>query len=225
MEGQSAVPAPSDAHFPPERMAALSDGVFAIVLTLLVLELRLPEVDESILTLMADDWRVFAAWLISFVLLGRFWLVHHAVTATLRRCSTTTLTLNLAVLATVSLVPFSSDVIGTERISEPWSTVVFAINVGLLSLSIGLLGRHAVREPHLRHPDRSVAALGLYQLHHLYVLPLAAAGAAALAFVVPVAAVGVLFAEFLLFVAGGLGRWAERDLAATRNTAHRGGTA
>ena len=227
MEGKSAdaVAAPSDAHFPPERLGALSDGVFAIVLTLLVLELRLPEVDESILTLMADDWRVFAAWLISFILLGRFWLAHHAVTATLRRCSTTTLTLNLLVLGTVSLVPFSSDVLGTERVSEPWSTVVFAINVGLLSLSVGLLGRHALLEPHLRDPDRSVAALGRYQLHHLYVLPLVAGGAAALAFVAPFAAVAVLLSEFLLFVAGALGRWAERGLAATRNTAHQGGTA
>src|SRR3954469_15648752 len=126
MDGESA---PTDAgsgevQFATERMGALTDGVFAIVLTLLVLELRLPERDESILVLMRDDWRVFVAWLISFVLLARFWLVHHAVTAGLQKCHMKTLALNFVVLSTVSLVPFSADIIGIERIAEPWSTVV-----------------------------------------------------------------------------------------------------
>ena len=53
---------PTHRHFPIERMNALTDGVFAIVLTLLVLELKLPEKDESVLTLIANDWHVFLAW-------------------------------------------------------------------------------------------------------------------------------------------------------------------
>lgn len=189
----------------PERMSALTDGVFAIVLTLLVLELRLPEQDESILALMVDDWRVFVAWLISFVLLARFWLVHHAVTAGLRQCHTMTLALNFAVLGAVSLIPFSADVIGTERVAEPWSTVVFAVNVGLVSLTIGLLARHT-SQPHLRDPDRTVAALGRYQLHHLYVLPLVALAASLLAFVHPFLAVGILLAEFVFYASNGFRR-------------------
>src|SRR5687767_4786574 len=105
MDGESrqAASSPADGQFTPERMSALSDGVFAIVLTLLVLELRLPERDESILALLRDDWRVFVAWLISFVLLARFWLVHNAITAGLRTCHTRTLALNFAVLSAVSL--------------------------------------------------------------------------------------------------------------------------
>lgn len=198
-------------RFTPERVSALTDGVFAIVLTLLVLELRLPERDESILALMLDDWRVFVAWLISFVVLARFWLVHHAVTAGLRQCHTTTVALNFAVLGAVSLVPFSADILGTERISEPWSTVVFAVNVGLLSLTVGLLARHITRRPHLRDPDRSVTALSRYQLHHLFVLPAVALVSSLLAFVHPVPAVGLLLAEFLFFASSGY-------LAAFKNT-------
>lgn len=203
----------AEVQFTPERMGALTDGVFAIVLTLLVLELRLPERDESILLLMREDWRVFLAWLISFLLLARFWLVHHAVTAPLKRCRTATLTLNFAVLAVVSLVPFSADVVGTERVREPWSTVVFAVNVGLMSLTVGLLGRHTLGEPHLRDPGRSMAALSRYQLHHLYVLPLSAMGAAALAFVAPLGALAVLVGEFLIFTIGGLARRRREELA------------
>jgi uncharacterized membrane protein len=190
---------PAHGHFTPERMNALTEGVFAIVLTLLVLELKLPEADQSVLVLMRDDARVFVAWLISFILLARFWLVHQAITASLRQCRTGTLTWNLAVLGAVSLVPFSADVIGTQRIAEPWSTVVFATNVGLLSLSVGLMAGHVLREPHLQHPDRSTAALSRYRSSHLYVLPAAALAAALLAFVHPYLAAGVLVAEFLVF--------------------------
>jgi len=205
MDGESrrAASSPVEGQFTPERMAALTDGVFAIVLTLLVLELRLPEQDESILALMVDDWRVFIAWLISFVLLARFWMVHHAITAGLVQCHTMTLALNFAVLGAVCLVPFSADILGTERVSEPWSTVVFAVNVGLVSLALGLLARHTEREPHLRDPDRSAPTLGRYQLHHLYVLPLVALASSLLAFVHPVMAVGILMAEFLFFVVRG----------------------
>lgn len=197
---------PVEATFSSERMSALTDGVFAIVLTLLVLELRLPERDESVLLLMRDDWRVFVSWLISFVLLARFWLVHHAISAGLRRCRSLTLALNFAVLGAVSLVPFSADVVGTERVEEPWSTVVFAVNIALLSLTVGLLARHLDREPHLRDPGRSVGGLGSYQLHHLYVLPAVALAASALAFTHPLLALGALIAEFVFFVIRGVRR-------------------
>lgn len=219
MEGDSArVTRWSDGRFTPERMNAVTDGVFAIVLTLLVLELRLPEQDESVLVLLREDWRVFVAWLISFVLLARFWLVHHALTAGLSSCGSTTLALNFTVLGAVSLVPFSADVLGTERVAEPWSTVVFAVNVGLLSLAVGLLARRAAHEPHHSDPDRSVEALSSYQVHHLYVLPLVTLGAALLAFAHPVLAVGLLVAEFAYFAGGRRARRnhpSPRDLATT----------
>jgi len=200
--GRSASPS-ADAQFTPERMNALSDGVFAIVLTLLVLELRLPETDESILVLLQDDWRVFAAWLISFLMLARFWLAHHAITAGLRQCHTMTLALNFAVLGSVTLVPFSADVLGVERISEPWSTVVFAVNIGLVSLSLGLLAWHTARKPHLRDPGRPVTALVHSQRHHLYVLPLIALASSLLAFAHPAMAIGILMVEFLFIAWGG----------------------
>jgi uncharacterized membrane protein len=202
---QDSTPPPvADGHYGPERMSALTDGVFAIVLTLLVLELRLPERDESVLVLMRDDWRVFVSWLISFVLLARFWLVHHAVTAGVRQCHTTTLALNFSVLGAVSLVPFSADVVGTERIAEPWSTVVFAANVALLSLAVGLLARHLAHESHLHDPDWPLNALGRYQLHHLYVLPAVALASSALAFAHPLLAVTALVAEFVYFASSGV---------------------
>lgn len=224
MEGESRRGAgPSgDRRFAPERMNAVTDGVFAIVLTLLVLELRLPEQDESVLVLLREDWRVFVAWLISFVLLARFWLVHHGLTAGLRTCGSTTLGLNFGVLGAVSLVPFSADILGTERIAEPWSTVVFAANVGLVSLAIGLLARRVAHEPHLDDLDPSVTALGGYQQHHLYVLPLVTLAAALLAFAHPVLAVGLLAAEFVYFAVGRRVRRHHRSPGVLATTSSRG---
>jgi len=190
---------PARGHFKPERMNALTDGVFAIVLTLLVLELKLPEQDESILVLLRDDRHVFLAWLISFLALARFWLVHHSVTAGMRQCHAMTLNLNFAVIGAVSLVPFSADIIGTERLAEPWSTVVFAANIGLLSLTVGLMARHVTREPHLLHPGHPVTVLGRHRAHHLYLLPAITLAAALLAFAHPYLAVGLLAAEFVVF--------------------------
>jgi uncharacterized membrane protein len=190
---------PAHGHFKTERMNALTDGVFAIVLTLLVLELKLPKQDESILVLLRDDWHVFLAWLISFLAIARFWLVHHSVTARMRQCHTVTLSLNFAVLGAVSLLPFSADIIGTERLSEPWSTVVFAANIGLLSLTVGLMARHAAREPHLLHPGHPATVLRRHRTHHLYLLPMITLAAALLAFVHPYLAVGLLTAEFMVF--------------------------
>jgi uncharacterized membrane protein len=190
---------PTHRHFTIERMNALTDGVFAIVLTLLVLELKLPEKDESVLALIADDWHVFLAWLISFVAIARFWLVHHSVTSGMLRCHTVTLALNFAVLGAVSLVPFSADIIGTERVVEPWSTVIFAANIALLSITVGLMAWHAAREPHLLDPERPSDVLGLHRSHHLYLLPAIATAAAALAFVAPYVSIVILTAEFVTF--------------------------
>ncbi|MGB5952630.1 MAG: TMEM175 family protein, partial [Ornithinimicrobium sp.] len=75
-----------------ERLNALTDGVFAIALTLLVLELKLPNAGEgtAFLEALRQDWHVFFAWLISFVAIARFWIVHHSVVAQLERCHTGT---------------------------------------------------------------------------------------------------------------------------------------
>jgi len=115
--------------------------------------------------------------------------------------------LNLAVLGAVSLVPFSTDVIGTERIVEPWSTVVFATNVGLLSLSVGLMAGHVLRESHPLHPGGPTTALVRHRRRNLYVLPTATVAAMALAFVHPYLAAGVLLAEFFTFA------WSEYRVA------------
>jgi hypothetical protein len=63
--------------YAPERLGALTDGVFAIALTLLVLDLKLPDpppVDLTVGEILRADWHPFVGWIISFVVLARLWL-------------------------------------------------------------------------------------------------------------------------------------------------------
>lgn len=196
------------ATFGTERLNAVTDGVFAIILTLLVLELKLGDLaeDDDVLGALADNRHEFVAWLISFLVIARFWMVHHAVTATLRRVHSGTIALTFSLLCAVSLMPFTADTLGSSRVSEPWSTVLFAANVALVSVALGMLARHAAAEPDLGRPDPPQTLLSRVRRHHLVVLPLVALVAAALAFTHPYLSIGLLLAESVVVAWGALRR-------------------
>ena len=78
----------SNTTFGTERLGALSDGVFAIVLTLLVLDLKLPELppgyaEPGMIKALEERIPNLIAWIISFVLVARIWIVHHSIVANL----------------------------------------------------------------------------------------------------------------------------------------------
>jgi uncharacterized membrane protein len=188
-----------------ERLNALSDGLFAIVLTLLVLDLKLPEVHNpgDILADLADNYHDFLAWLISFIVIARFWIIHQGITARMSHCHVGTVALNFLLLAFVTLMPFTASLIGTYKVTEPWSTVFFAMNMGAASIGLGLLARHVAREPSLLSADTEEGDLDWHRRQHLYVLPAVAAAAMALAFVAAYLAVAVILAEFGVAVRAG----------------------
>jgi uncharacterized membrane protein len=191
-----------------ERLNALSDGLFAIVLTLLVLELKLPDatVSGSILDDLSDNYHSFIAWVISFLVIARFWVVHHGITARMSRCHIGTLVLNLAFLGVVSLMPFTASLIGSYEVREPWSTVSFALNLAAGSLVLGLFARHVTREQGLLADDTKRRELDWHRRHHLYVLPAVGAAAVALAFAEPYLAIGLMLGEFIAVMAVGVRR-------------------
>ena len=172
-----------------ERLAALSDGVFAIVVTLLVLEIRLPEPPHPgshVLIDLGDNAPDFLGWLISFVVLARFWTIHHHVVSTMARVRTSTIIVNFAFLGLISLVPFEASLVGTYEFETPFPLVIFSLGLGLAALTLGLLARQAAREPQLlRTRDHD---LERQWRHHVAVVPLVALAAAAAAFLHPIAA-------------------------------------
>lgn len=98
------------------RIEALSDGIFAIAMTLLVLELHVPELARNaanvvVLPALAHMWPKLATYAVSFVSLGVFWVGHHNMYHAIRRADRTLLWLNIVFFMFVSLLPFSASVL------------------------------------------------------------------------------------------------------------------
>jgi uncharacterized membrane protein len=93
------------------RTEAFSDGVLAIAITLLVLDLRVPARDAlhgSLAAALADQWPAYAAYVTSFLVIGIIWVNHHAVFELIRAVDRVTLFLNLLLLMTVAAIPFTT---------------------------------------------------------------------------------------------------------------------
>jgi uncharacterized membrane protein len=98
------------ADFSTGRLEAFSDGVFAIAITLLVLDLGFPEPDGlhgvSLAGALARQWPSYFAYLVSFLVIGIIWINHHAMCALADRVDRRTLFANLFLLLTVSVIPY-----------------------------------------------------------------------------------------------------------------------
>jgi uncharacterized membrane protein len=95
------------------RLEAFSDGVFAIVITLLVLELRPPEVksEQSLASALWHQWPSYAAYLVSFIVIGVMWLNHHRLFDQVRQVDGPLLLFNLNLLLWTALIPFPTVVV------------------------------------------------------------------------------------------------------------------
>jgi len=98
-----------------ERLTALSDGLFAVAMTLLVLDLRVPVStagrafsEHGLADALLRLGPSFAAYLLSFTMLGTFWLAQHTLLGILGRCDRSLTWINLGFLFVVSLLPFSA---------------------------------------------------------------------------------------------------------------------
>lgn len=99
------------------RMEALSDGIFAIAMTLLVLELKVPDLPKSVSTSellhkIGEETPVFFSFLVSFLYCGLLWVMHHLALHFVRHLQVALVWLNLLFLMAVALMPFSCGLLG-----------------------------------------------------------------------------------------------------------------
>lgn len=134
------------------RMDAFSDGVFAIAITLLVLEISLPE-DKAIGEGVLHLWPSYVAYLTSFLTIGGVWLSHTVISEYLARVDSVFLRLNLALLMVVSFLPFPTRLIA-ETMDDTEDARVAAPLYGFVLLALVVLlaamWRYAVRAGLLR---------------------------------------------------------------------------
>jgi uncharacterized membrane protein len=97
-----------------KRAEAFSDGVFAVAITLLALELRVPEGQDALLHRLLTIWPSYLAYVVSFLTIGIMWLNHHTMFTHIVRVDRVVLVLNLLLLMVVAVVPFPTALVGDE---------------------------------------------------------------------------------------------------------------
>jgi uncharacterized membrane protein len=120
------------------RLEAFSDGVLAIILTIMVLELKVPH--DTSLAALQSLWGVFLSYVLSFVYIGIYWNNHHHMLHTVRTVSAGVLWANLHLLFWLSLIPFSTGWMGENHFA-PVPTALYGANLFLAGLAYNVLSR------------------------------------------------------------------------------------
>jgi uncharacterized membrane protein len=138
------------------RLEAFSDGVFAIAITLLVLEISVPpDASDDLLGAFFDQWPSYLAYLVSFATIGVTWLRHTAITHYLHGVDTIFVRLNLLLLLFVSFLPFPTRLVAEHIREDPAERVaatLLGINLLLVTLVISTMWRYAIAHRLIR-PD------------------------------------------------------------------------
>ena len=200
---------PADVSF--GRIVSFTDGVFAIAITLLVLNFEVPELArgteaelERFLTQLGGD---FAAYFLTFAVVGRMWIVHHRLFSMLKSFDGRLMTLNLAYLAMIVLIPFPAQLLGDYG-DQTLSPVLYATVLAVASVLNWLMARHAIRARLLRPDDEAQAEpWGSFEA---LVIPGVFVASIPVAFLSPYAAE----AMWTLFVLARAGAWVRSGRAA-----------
>lgn len=132
-----------------ERIVFFSDAVFAIAITLLALEIRLPPLPESagnaeLLTALVALWPRCLSYIISFLAIGMMWLAHHRAFRQVHHYSDRLILLNILFLLLIGFLPFPTAVIG--EFGNAVSTIFYAAAMAAAGLMFALLWRYVRAE-------------------------------------------------------------------------------
>ncbi len=138
---------------PKHRLEALADGVFAVAMTLLVIELKLPEaahihVEAELVHAVAGMISKFISWVISFFVLAIYWHSHQRMFHRLRLVDGRLVGLNMYFLGCVSLLPFASSLSG-QFVKSMLAQVIYSGVMLLMGLGALLCARYIHRHPEL----------------------------------------------------------------------------
>ncbi|MGK3108217.1 TMEM175 family protein [Streptomyces sp. WAC05858] len=138
-----------------ERIQAFSDAVFAIAITLLALEITVPEhlpTAELGHALREDALPSAAGYLLSFVVVGALWISHHRLFRMTKVVDGPLLYLDLALMALVAALPFPTKIV-TEYHSSAMATSLYAGTIAVAALLIAAMATRLLRRPSLRDTD------------------------------------------------------------------------
>ncbi len=135
------------------RIEALSDGVFAIVLTLMVFQIRIPNIPSDLAAKelwpqLLRQWPEFYSYVISFLLVGIFWVAHHNMYHLVKRSTRALLWMNLIYLMFVAFVPYSVALVGRyDNIQK--IVILYGVHLMIISGLMYLQWWYVTRKRHL----------------------------------------------------------------------------
>jgi uncharacterized membrane protein len=193
--------APPRNILPLDRFNAFSDGVFAIAITILVLELAVPSLSIPLPEALRDLWPDFLGYFISFIYIGGIWISHASLTQLMKRGDSVAYGLNLLMLLFVALLPFMTRLMVT-RISGPevsLAAFIYGLNVLIAYLALSLMMFYVAREPRLAADELADDSLKRLYRQRWIAIGLGAF-AVILALVAPFAAVTLYLVVAVLFL-------------------------
>ena len=123
------------------RLEAFSDGVLAIIITIMVLELKVPH--DALLGSLAGLWPVFSSYVLSFIYIGIYWNNHHHLMAAADEATGSILWANLHLLFWLSLLPFTTAWMG-ENEFDRWPTIFYGLDLLACAIAYYILERRIV---------------------------------------------------------------------------------
>ncbi|MGZ4436197.1 MAG: TMEM175 family protein [Nocardioides sp.] len=186
---------------PKGRLEAFSDGVFAIVVTLLVLELKVPEDGATLGHNLAAEWPAYLGYFISFAFIGGSWIAHSNMTRFIKNVDAVLMRLNLLLLLAVSFLPFTTSIAATH-LNDPGerlAVVLFGLNLTMAAGLVDVLLAYAARAPQLAADDVAEEELQGFEKERRVALALQGA-ATLVAVFLPVVAILVFLAVSLLLL-------------------------
>jgi uncharacterized membrane protein len=146
------------------RTEAFSDGVFAVAITLLVLEINVPDVEGAGLAhALAEQWPSYASYLVSFAVIGVIWMNHHSIFEHLARVDRGLQAWNLFLLLWVVLIPWATSLLAEYMRAggegERTAALVYTGTMAAMGLAFGQLWRYAARDRRLLGIDLSDAEI------------------------------------------------------------------
>jgi TMEM175 potassium channel family protein len=127
------------------RLESFSDGVIAVAITLLVLNIGVPGNDtgHSLVYDLGRQWPQYLAYVISFLTIGIIWINHHAMISRLREADHTILILNLLLLMTIGILPFATHLVATHR-GKSLAAAIYSGCFMLMAIAFSVLNREVL---------------------------------------------------------------------------------
>jgi uncharacterized membrane protein len=161
-----------------DRIVNLSDGVFAIAITLLVLDIQVPDIPENMVSsqlpgALLSLWPKYFGYFLSFVGISAFWLIHHSIFRPIRAYDRSLLYLNFLFLMVVAFVPFPTSLLG-EYGDHQLPVAIYAATLAVGRLLLTAIHWYSTRNDRLLGEPQDPATVppdtGLHDTGHLLAL-------------------------------------------------------